>query len=176
MDINVLMQRAREMENQLQGIMASANLVVPKGQSGSFDEETAANMLGNLGSVELAMYMDAIGKLHSDLDDVKKEVGKLFDYIRTKLLPDKMESEGLDSMKVAGLGTVVLTSDMYMSVADKDAAYRWLIEIGSGDLIVDTVNSSSLKALLRRRLQDGEEIPEGLFRINPFTRASIRSK
>jgi hypothetical protein len=40
-------------------------------------------------------------------------------------------------------------------------------------MIQETYNSSSLKALLRRMLAEGVDIPDDIFNVTPFTRASI---
>jgi hypothetical protein len=40
-------------------------------------------------------------------------------------------------------------------------------------MIVETYNASSLKALFRRMIADGAEIPDEVFNVTPFIRASI---
>ena len=78
-------------------------------------------------------------------------------------------------MKVEGVGRVGLTSDLYASIApdQKGAAYEWLSDNGHGDVVQPTVNSSTLKALMKSIIKSGKEIPSELFKVTPFTRASI---
>jgi hypothetical protein len=40
-------------------------------------------------------------------------------------------------------------------------------------MISETYNASSMKALLRRMIADGQPTPDDLFSITPFIRASI---
>lgn len=51
--------------------------------------------------------------------------------------------------------------------------HDWLARQGAADLITETVNASSLKALLRRKIKDGVEVPHELVKISPYTYAAI---
>lgn len=109
--------------------------------------------------------------LEADLTAVNKEL----DFIRTKAIPELMESMELRNVTIEGIGRVQLASDIYASTRDgqKDAAMRWLRDLGYENMIQETYNSSSLKALLRRMLAEGVDIPDDIFNVTPFTRASI---
>lgn len=123
--------------------------------------------------VELAHYQASLKSVHERLDRHKSTVGKMFDYIRAHAVPTKMEEEGIESITVQGVGRLSLTSDIYLQVKDKEGSFEWLMDNGHGDLISETVNTSSLKALLRRMLRDGKEVPETVYKVTPFSRASI---
>lgn len=109
--------------------------------------------------------------LEADLSAVNKEL----DFIRTKAIPELMESMELRNVTIEGIGRVQLASDIYTSTRDgkKDAAMEWLRDLGYEDMIQETYNSSSLKALFRRMLAEGIDIPDDIFNVTPFTRASI---
>lgn len=126
-----------------------------------------------LSAVEIAQLQHQLQKANEQADTVKKTVGKVFDHTRTLLLPAQMEEEGISGFKIKGIGRVNLTSDMRVSMKDKEAGYAWLEENDHGDLITETVNASTLKALLSRMIRDGQEVPEEIFKISPFDRASI---
>lgn len=106
---------------------------------------------------------------------VKAELQKRYDFIRFTLVPDTMEDAGVESAKIEGVGRISLSSDINVSVrAGKSGeAQVWLVDTGNGDLIKETINSSSLKALVKAMMKKGEEIPEDIFNISPFTRAQI---
>lgn len=118
----------------------------------------------------LRTYRDA-----NDLaDSIKKHIGSIYDYIRVVKMPGKMDDEGIDSpFNVSGVGRIVLTDDIRVNVLDKSAEYEWLEANGHGNLVTETVNAASLAALLRRYLRDGKTVPESVFKITPFIRASI---
>jgi hypothetical protein len=70
---------------------------------------------------------------------------------------------------------VSLTADMHVSIkADqKGPFYEWLRDNGRTDLIQENVNPSTLKATVKTMFKNGEEVPEHLLNVSPFTRASI---
>ena len=103
------------------------------------------------------------------------EINKELDVIRTKKIPELMESMELRNVTIEGLGRVQLAADIYASTREgqKDAAMTWLRDCGYGGMITETYNASSLKALFRRLMADGTDIPEDIFNVTPFLRASI---
>lgn len=124
-------------------------------------------------AVDLAFALKSMQDLNDRAKAVKSAIGQVYDHLRIQALPAQMEAEGKEGMKVTGLGRVTLTGDMHVSVANKSEAKEWLTEIGEEELITETVNASSLKALLRRMMRNGQEVPEDLFRITLFTRATV---
>ena len=62
----------------------------------------------------------AVQKKVQALDEVNKKtkaaIAKLYDHMRINVVPDKMDSEGLESgVKFTGIGRVVLTGDVWAS-------------------------------------------------------------
>jgi len=110
-------------------------------------------------------------RLEAELVDLNKEL----DVIRTKKIPELMESMELRNVTIEGLGRVQLAADIYASTREgqKEAAMTWLRDCGYDGMITETYNASSLKALLRRMMAEGGEIPEDIFNVTPFVRASI---
>jgi hypothetical protein len=109
------------------------------------------------------------------LEDSLTEINKELDKIRTKEIPEAMEALELRNATFEGLGRVQLATDLYASTKEgkKEAAIQWLQDCGYDDMIVETYNASSLKALFRRMIADGAEIPDDVFNVTPFIRASI---
>lgn len=102
-------------------------------------------------------------------------INKELNEIRINKIPSLMESMELKNCTMDGLGRVQLASDLYMSTKEgqKPKAMQWLRDCGYEGMITETYNASSLKALARRLLEADTEIPEDIFTISPFTRASI---
>lgn len=109
------------------------------------------------------------------LDDALSEINKELDTIRTKKIPELMESMELRNVTIEGLGRVQLAADIYASTREgqKEKAMEWLRDCGYEGMITETYNASSLKALFRRMLADGGDIPNDIFNVQPFIRASI---
>lgn len=110
-------------------------------------------------------------KLETELSDINKEL----DVIRTKKIPELMESMELRNVTIEGLGRVQLAADIYASTREgqKEAAMTWLRDCGYENMITETYNASSIKALFRRLMVDGADIPDDIFNVQPFLRASI---
>ena len=110
-------------------------------------------------------------KLETELSDINKEL----DVIRTKKIPELMESMELRNVTIEGLGRVQLAADIYASTREgqKEAAMTWLRDCGYENMITETYNASSIKALFRRLMADGADIPDDIFNVQPFLRASI---
>lgn len=110
-------------------------------------------------------------KLEEELSTINKSI----DIIRTKDIPELMESLGLKNATFDGIGRVQLAADLYASTREgkREAAMQWLRDCGYDDMIIETYNASSLKALFRRQIAAGAEIPDDIFNVHPFIRASV---
>jgi len=109
------------------------------------------------------------------LESELTEINKQLDALRVGVIPQIMESLGVRTATFEGLGRVQLGADIHASTREgqKGAAMQWLRDCGYDDMITETYNASSLKALFRRQLAEGVEIPEDIFNVSPFVRASI---
>lgn len=131
-----------------------------------------------LATLDIIRAMDEQRKLKEDLEDQLKAINKEYDFLRLNMVPARFEEEGIENLKVEGVGRVSLTGDMYVSILSdhKDEAYEYFRDIGKGSLITETINSSTLKATVKAMIKAGEEVPESLIKVTPFTRASITKR
>ena len=131
-----------------------------------------------MATLEVVCSMDELRLRKEDLEEALKEINKEYDYLRLNMVPARFEEEGIENMKVEGVGRVSLTGDMYVSIlADKkDAAYEFFRDIGKGSLITETISASTLKATVKAMMKSGEDIPEDIIKVTPFTRASITKR
>lgn len=125
--------------------------------------------------VDLVTAMAELQRYKEALEDSLKLVNKELDFLRITKIPGQMEDEGIDRITVSGVGRVSLTADMHVSVkADKKPEFfEWLRDNGRGDLLQENINPSTLKATIKGLVKNGEEIPEDLLNVSPFTRAAI---
>lgn len=110
-----------------------------------------------------------------DLEAQLKIVNAHFDVLRLEILPARCEDQGVEGMKIEGVGRLGLTADLNVSVKAgmKEQLFGWFKKSRLGDLIQPTVNASTLKAFVKDRIKAGKPIPDDLLNVNPFTRASI---
>lgn len=128
-----------------------------------------------MATLDVVRAMNKIKLEKEELEEKLKMVNAEYDYLRLNLIPTRFEDEGIENLKVDGIGRVSLTGDMYVSIAadSRDAAYQYFRDIGKGDLITESINSSTLKAAVKAMVKAGEEIPSEFVKVTPFTRASI---
>lgn len=109
------------------------------------------------------------------LDPVLKAINAEYDAIRKKVIPDLMQELEIRTVTYDGIGRIQLAGDVYASIpADQqEAAFQWLREHNYGTLIKESVHSATLKAWAKEGLEQGRELPEGVFKVEPYTRASI---
>lgn len=132
--------------------------------------------LKGMSVVEVARIQKTVSDVLDKADRLKKDLQKCYDAIRYTVSPEVMEKAEVETIRIDGVGTMYLTSDYNISIAKdkKEEAYDWLTENGHEDVIIETVNSSSLKSIIKGHLKAGDTLPEGIFNINPFTRAQIK--
>lgn len=126
------------------------------------------------------MTLNELAELYVKHRDIKADLKehdttnqKIFDLIRKKLIPEKMEEMGIDNVKLKDIGRVSIRGEIYASINDKSAGYAWLRENGHEDLIRDDVNHSTFKAFCKEQIQLGVELPDELFKITPYDMAVI---
>lgn len=125
--------------------------------------------------------IDAVREMHAvgaALEELKAKISALnvmYDALRLNVVPKKLEDAGVRSLTVEGVGRVTVTGDIYVSIPAeyKMLAYQHLRDTGHGGLIQDNINPSTLKAFCKTMIKTGEEIPGDLFKVTPFSRASI---
>lgn len=124
---------------------------------------------------DLCLRMKAIQDRKDSLEAELAQVNKEFDEIRQKQIPTMMENLGLRNATFEGIGRVQLAADIFASTREgqKEFAMVWLRDCGYDGMITETYNASTLKALFRRMLASGAVIPEDIFNVTPYIRASI---
>ncbi len=126
-------------------------------------------------TVKLAREMKKLLVEKENLTFAMNICQKRLDEIRLTELPEAMENAGFEKMTIADVGTVYIRADLYASIpaAVKDDAWTWLIENGHQDLISTTINGSTFKAWCKEQIKLGEQLPDNLFKVTPYTMAVL---
>jgi hypothetical protein len=117
-------------------------------------------------------------ELRDKLEKAKAEttlIQKEFDILRQGTIPEAMDAMGLSSVNIPGVGRMTLTADMFTGILPDQqlAAHKWLIDNGHEDIIREYVHPSTLKAFLKEQFQSGVTLPDEIFRITPYQRATV---
>lgn len=141
----------------------------------STEKELDFNKFDGLSLVDLVTAMYEVQRRKETLEEHLKDVNKEFDFLRITKIPEQMQDDGIERLSVAGIGRVSLTADMHVSVkaGEKERFFEWLRDNGRSDLIQENINPSTLKAAVKKMFANGEDVPDALLNVSPFTRASI---
>ena len=119
-----------------------------------------------------------IRSLKEELDEkaaIKTRAQKVYDHLTIGIVPDRMDDEGIQTMKVEGVGRLQTKADIRCSclAANREDLEKWLVEHNHGAMIGSTVNSSLLKAFVKEQMKQGGQYPEALLKIEPYSKASV---
>lgn len=137
--------------------------------------EDDAPVTGDMNTLrEMCVEMKALQAKALDLKAQAAEVRIPLDNLRLKKIPEMMAALDVKTATFTGVGRVQTAPDLYCSTAKgrKDDAMTWLRDCGYEDMIKESYNATSMKALMRRLITDGVETPD-FMNITPFIRASI---
>lgn len=128
--------------------------------------------------IDMAKRMKEVSDKYDALDDKMKMLNVEYDALRLRAIPDKMAELDIKTVTYDGIGRVQVAADCYASIPaeKKSDAFSWLRSNAFGDLIVENVNPSTLKAFAKEQMKAGNDLPEDLFKVTPFSRASIVKK
>lgn len=123
--------------------------------------------------IKLARRMREIQKRQEEIDVEWKPLAAELDELRLKLIPEAMAEQDIRSLTIEGVGRVQLAMDLYATITNKHEGYEWLKANGYEGLVTEYAQPSTFKAAVKLAIKDGQQFPEELFSITPFTRASI---
>jgi len=131
--------------------------------------------------LELARRMATAKDRLDELTDEAKRLRETYDHVRLEELPDAMHEAGMVAATGKGGFTlqdgrrIFLQSDMHVAlIAEaRPSFYRWLTEHGHGDLLVEHVHPSTLKAFCKEQVAEGNELPATIT-THPFLKAVLR--
>lgn len=131
--------------------------------------------------MELKTLVEEFSRLKSEKDLLEEQltvINKRIEILSRQDIPNAMDEAGIQNVNYEGIGRISLRGDVFASISadNKEAAYEWLEATGRGSLINPTVNSSTLKAAIKAWILDGEQIPEDLFKVTPYTQATLTRK
>ncbi len=123
---------------------------------------------------KLAKAMVKTREAHDKQKEKTSEIWHEHDYLRMIAIPKMLESMNISSCAVKGVGKVGVRQDASCRTRNADALAEWLQSHDHGDIIKSAVNGSTLKALMKELLREGEELPDSdIVSFEPFEFAVI---
>jgi hypothetical protein len=105
---------------------------------------------------------------YDELDKQRKLLYGKLEHMSRTVIPEMLDAKKvknitLDDIKMRFSKNVRISA----SITDKAAAYQWLRENGHGDLVTETVNSSSLSSFAKEYVVEQQrDLPDDAFKIS----------
>lgn len=147
-----------------------------------FMTEISANEQGDYSAKYATMTIPELAaelkRLKGELDVMgaeKTEIQKQYDYLSISVLPDRMDEEGIESVKIAGVGRLQTSSDIQCNIPseNRESVQNWLRENGHAAMITESVNASTFKAWVKEQMKNENEYPKDLIKVHPYSRATV---
>ena len=129
------------------------------------------------GVVPLLAFYVRLKEGYDALDASRKRIYALLDLLNKVMVPEALESTGLDKVRVPELARSFYILPRYSaSLLDKEAGFDWLREVGLGDLITETVNAGTLAAAVKNLvLEHGIDPPEDVVKFSTYNTTGMSS-
>jgi hypothetical protein len=130
-----------------------------------------------LNAIKDSIAGDSIVNIAENFSNLKKEKTKLEDELkainlqleaRNTVLVERLENEGMQSLKLSSGENFYLSDEPYAQMKDKVRFNDWLLENDMDEL--RTIHWQTLNGLVKERLEVGEQIPEG---VDVFMRTKV---
>lgn len=148
--------------------------------------EIIATKLREEPASHIAQQYAQLKRLYDDLEGMRKRMSKQIEFLKTVVLPEAFEREGITSFTTKDGYRVTVGHRVFASCLPdmKFEAYQWLKENGFEDIVTETVNAGTLSSLAKSLLTIDDpsssilELPEELFKveIKPQTSSTKVSK
>lgn len=125
--------------------------------------------------VEYTRAFVSLRRIKDELDELQKAVSKTYEELKTQKLPEKYEAAGVPSINLEEGYRVSVSHRVFASIKKdrKDEAYEWLRQNQLGDLINQTVNTSTLSAAAASMAEDNRELDTELFNVAVVNNTSV---
>jgi len=127
------------------------------------------------GVVEFTRAFVALRAVKDNIEEALKPFDKFYLEVKDQKLPQAFDAAGVPSVNLEEGFRVTVAHNVRASIKKdmKDKAFDWLRENGLGDIITDTVNSSTLSALARSMGEENKELDAELFSVAIMPTTSV---
>lgn len=128
---------------------------------------------------QIAHMYSHLYRVFQQLDELRDEMSKQVEFVKTVLLPQAFENEALSSFTLEDGTRVTVSEKINASIPPhvKEEAYQWLVDHNLGALITQTVNASSLsstaKGILAGEVEGVFDLPSELFNVSTRKTTSV---
>jgi hypothetical protein len=135
--------------------------------------------LGEIGPKSMlapaATHYKNVVDLEDAIDKLRIRVYHIYNGYAFHVLPDLFKMSSVTTTQTLNGYNITIADDMNVSIPpeSKMEAYDWLANNGYGDIITNTINSSTLKATIKGMYKDGIVVPEDVFKVSPIKKLRV---
>lgn len=132
--------------------------------------EKAVAEVGGSSLVDALKIFYHLDTQYDAVDKARKRIYAILDGMDKGMLPAMFDASGQDLARIPEIGRSFYPTTKYgAKVHDKEKLYEWLRENNGGDLIQETVNSSSLSGFLKTMaLDQGVDAPPDVAELTTY--------
>jgi len=122
--------------------------------------------------VSVIRYYAQVKDVVEEMEAIKTVYEALKQKLSRETVPDAMRRDKIKTINIMDVGRVTIAHRFSCSMLDKTEGFKWLRKNKLGDLIIETVNSSTLSAWAHKRLtMEGKDLPSDIFKSSstPYT-------
>lgn len=129
----------------------------------------------NMKVAQLAAHLRRLKNLKDEIKTLQSAVNSEYDFLSINVLPERMEDEGIETLKIKDVGRLQASADIRCNLpaGNREAMQEWLIKAGYESMVKPEINSSTLKAFVKECIANGNPYPADLLKVTPFIRASV---
>lgn len=144
-----------------------------------FELNYMVTKLGEIGPKSVlapaATHYKNVVDLEDAIDKIRIRVYHIYNGYAFHVLPDLFKMSSVTTTQTLNGYNITIADDMNVSIPPefKIDAYDWLANNGYGDIITNTINSSTLKATIKGMYRDGVVVPEDVFKVSPIKKLRV---
>ena len=116
-----------------------------------------------------AELSDAVDNLRAMTSALKKHV----DSLSYEILPTMFQNQGVKTISLPDIGRVTVNVRWTAKTLDMQKAMEWARETGNSGLVIETINSGTLRSFASEETLAGRPLPDDIFQVGTAQHMSI---
>lgn len=127
--------------------------------------------------IAIITHYDKIRIAREQIKTAREALEQIEDNLSKEIIPTVMKNHGVKTITIEGVGRCTVSYRYSCSLLDREAGFKWLRDTGNESLITETVNSSTLSAFAKNRIEEeGKDMPDEIFKVGTAPYTSITKK
>lgn len=136
--------------------------------------EDGETILPTRDHIAIIKHFNQLRLANDQIKEAREALVEMANRLSYEEVPEVMAEHNIRTITVEGVGRVSITHRWSCSMLDKELGMNWLRNTGNEGIIQETVNSSTLAAFAKSKMEeDGESLPADIFKTGITAYTSI---